>query len=107
MTALYDEHAGALLSFVRRYVHDTHLAEDVVQETLLRAWAHLNRLDAAHGNPRSYLLTVARNVLTDRWRTEQRRPRLVSDDDALARSPPRTTSTLRSRAGSSPRRYAG
>lgn len=87
MTALYAEHADALFSFVRRYVADRQRAEDVVQETLLRAWRHLDRLDVHSGNPRSYLFTVARNVLTDQWRSEQRRPRLVSDDQAVAAVP--------------------
>ena len=45
MTALYTEHYGVLLSFVSRYVRDRHRAEDLVQETLLRAWKHIGRLD--------------------------------------------------------------
>ena len=39
MRALYDEHAGPLLAFVLRLVAgDRQRAEDVVQETLVRAW---------------------------------------------------------------------
>ncbi|CAM5527654.1 RNA polymerase sigma factor [Streptomyces abikoensis] len=39
MRALYEEHAGPLLAFVLRLVDgDRQRAEDVVQETLLRAW---------------------------------------------------------------------
>ena len=87
MTVLHDEHAGVLMVFVRRYVDSAEQAEDVVQETLLRAWRHLDRLDPALGSPRSYLFTVARNVLTDQWRARERRPRLVSDDAALDASP--------------------
>jgi RNA polymerase sigma-70 factor (ECF subfamily) len=69
---LHDEHAGVLYAFVHRYTDDRQLAEDVVQETLLRAWQHLDRLDT--DEPRSYLFTVARNVLTDAWRARKRRP---------------------------------
>ena len=87
MTALHDEHAGVLFAFVLRYVPDRDQALDVVQETLLRAWRHLGELDPARGDTRSYLFTVARNVLTDQWRAEQRRPRLVSDDAALQAHP--------------------
>lgn len=87
MTALYTEHYDALLGFVYRYVRDRHRAEDVVQETLLRAWRNIDRIDLARGTVRSYLLTVARNVLTNAWRDEQRRPRLVSDDTAIAAAP--------------------
>lgn len=69
---LHDDHAGVLYAFVHRYTDDRQLVEDVVQETLLRAWQRLDRLDT--DDPRSYLFTVARNVLTDAWRARQRRP---------------------------------
>ena len=84
MTALHDEHAGALFTFALRYVGDDRdQARDVVQETLLRAWRHLDKIDPEHTDPRSYLFTVARNLLTDQWRAAQRRPRLVNDDVRL------------------------
>lgn len=69
---LHEEHAAVLFAFVHRYTDDRQLVEDVVQETLLRAWQRLDRLDI--DDPRSYLFTVARNVLTDVWRAKQRRP---------------------------------
>lgn len=87
MRALYEQHADVLLRFVLRFTPDRSSAEDVVQETMLRAWRHLDRIDPTRGNPRSYLLTVARNVLTDRWRASERRPRLVTDDQALRDAP--------------------
>src|SRR4029450_13640075 len=83
MTALYTEHYAVLLSFVLRYVHDRHRAEDMVQETLLRACKHPDRLDTDQGRTRSYLLTIARNVVTNAWRAEQRRPHLVGDEAAV------------------------
>ena len=70
MTALYTEHYAVLLSFVSRYVQDRHKAEDLVQETLLRAWKHIDHLDTEPGRIRSYLLTIARNVVTNAWRAE-------------------------------------
>ena len=87
MTALYTEHYSVLLSFISRYVHDRHKAEDLVQETLLRAWKHIDHLDTEPGRTRSYLLTIARNVVTNAWRAEQRRPHLVADEGAVAMMP--------------------
>src|SRR3712207_5198394 len=87
MTALYTEHYAVLLSFVSRYVQDRHKAEDLVQETLLRAWRHIDHLEPDPGRTRSYLLTIARNVVTNAWRAEQRRPRLVADDAAVEAMP--------------------
>jgi RNA polymerase sigma-70 factor (ECF subfamily) len=58
MQQLHDEHAAALWSYcVRLTGHDHARAEDVVQETLLRAW----------------LYTVARNIVIDEWRTKRAR----------------------------------
>ncbi|WP_411284305.1 sigma-70 family RNA polymerase sigma factor [Lapillicoccus sp.] len=87
MTALHDQHAGALYAFALRYVDDRDQARDIVQETLLRAWRHLDKLDPEHTDPRAYLFTVARNLLTDQWRATQRRPRLVHDDVRLEAQP--------------------
>jgi RNA polymerase sigma-70 factor, ECF subfamily len=79
---LHDEHAGVLYAFVHRYTDDRQLAEDVVQETLLRAWQRLDQLDT--DDPRSYLFTVARNILTDTWRARQRRPVEIGEDHTPA-----------------------
>jgi RNA polymerase sigma-70 factor (ECF subfamily) len=87
MTALHTEHYQVLLGFVLRYARSREQAEDVVQETLLRAWRNVGQLDSRRASTRSYLFTIARNVLTDHWRAEQRRPRLVSDDEAIAAVP--------------------
>jgi RNA polymerase sigma-70 factor (ECF subfamily) len=87
MTALYTEHYAVLLSFISRYVPDRHKAEDLVQETLLRAWRHIDHLDPDPARTRSYLLTIARNVVTNAWRAEQRRPHLVADEAAVESAP--------------------
>ena len=78
---LYAAHGGVLLGYARRLVGgDTARAEDVVQETLLRAWRHPSSLDPArHGGTsvRAWLLTVARNVVIDGERARRARPREV------------------------------
>ena len=86
-TALYTEHYTVLLGFIARYVHDWHKAEDLVQETMLRAWRNIDRLDTGPGRTRSYLLAIGRNVVTNAWRAEQRRPHLVTDQAAVAAVP--------------------
>lgn len=76
--ALYDEHAGPLLAFVLRLVGgDRHRAEDVVQETLLRAWRNAEQLRNATGSTRPWLVTVARRIVIDGHRSRQARPREV------------------------------
>ncbi|HEY6738778.1 MAG TPA: sigma factor, partial [Actinopolymorphaceae bacterium] len=64
MRALYAEHAGPLFGYVLRLVRgDRQRAEDVVQETLVRAWRHPEALDPARGPLRAWLATVARNIV--------------------------------------------
>ncbi|GAC1326710.1 MAG: sigma-70 family RNA polymerase sigma factor [Mycobacteriales bacterium] len=85
LRALYAEHAGPLFAFALRLTGDRSRAEDVVQETLLRAWRSADRLEpSAAGTLRGWLFTVARNVVTDLWRADAVRPRLVNDEVALA-----------------------
>jgi RNA polymerase sigma-70 factor (ECF subfamily) len=70
---LYDEHGGPLLGYILRLTGgDRQQAEDVVQETLLRAWRHP---EALTGRPvRPWLFTVARNLVVDAHRARQARP---------------------------------
>jgi RNA polymerase sigma-70 factor (ECF subfamily) len=80
---LYVEHAGVLLGYTRRLLGgDTARAEDVVQETLLRAWRHpevLERSERQGTSIRGWLVTVARNIVIDNERARRSRPREVSD----------------------------
>ncbi|GAA4354250.1 sigma-70 family RNA polymerase sigma factor [Angustibacter luteus] len=73
MRALHDEHAGALWAFVVRLTGDRMQAQDIVQETLLRAWKHPEVLDPSRGSPRGWLYTVARRLVVDDWRTKRSR----------------------------------
>ena len=83
MRLLYEEHAGPLLMFVLRLTAgDRQRAEDVVQETLLRAWRNAHRLGTS-GQPslRPWLVTVARRIVIDEHRSEQARPQEAYDQD--------------------------
>lgn len=52
-------------------------AEDLVQDTLLRAWRSLDTFDGRH--PRAWLLTILRNAEVNRHR--RRRPDLLDNPD--------------------------
>ena len=84
MRALYDEHAGAVLGYALRLADgDRQRAEDLLQETFLRAWRHPEALAAERGSVRPWLFTVARNLAVDAHRARRARPPEVSDE-ALA-----------------------
>ncbi len=78
--ALYEEHAGPLLGYVRRLTGDPGRAEDVVQEALLRAWQHPQAFEPGRerSSVRGWLFTVARNLVVDGERARKARPREVS-----------------------------
>lgn len=72
--SLYEEHGQALLAYAARITGDRAAAEDVLQETLLRAWRNAEGLVEGEGSMRSWLFTVARNIMTDRFRARRARP---------------------------------
>ncbi|NKQ56860.1 sigma-70 family RNA polymerase sigma factor [Amycolatopsis sp. K13G38] len=77
--ALYEEHGRALLAYATRLMNDRAAAEDVVQETLVRAWRHPDALVNGKGSVRGWLLTVTRNIVTDRYRARAARPAEVAE----------------------------
>ena len=84
LRALYEQHAGPLFAYALRLTSgDRGRSEDIVQETLLRAWRHPQALDPSRGPVRSWLFTVARNIAVDAHRARRARPTEVGDD-ALA-----------------------
>jgi RNA polymerase sigma-70 factor, ECF subfamily len=79
---LYRMHGGQLFGYlVRLTLGDTRLAEDILQETLLRAWLHLQRRPTAVNEFRPWLYTVARRILVDVLRARRTRPPEVMAPD--------------------------
>jgi RNA polymerase sigma-70 factor (ECF subfamily) len=80
LRVLYDAHASVLLAYALRLTGgDRARAEDVVQETLVRAWRNLHRLDDAVAPVRPWLFTVAQRVAIDAHRARRARPAEVGD----------------------------
>jgi RNA polymerase sigma-70 factor (ECF subfamily) len=73
--ALYAEHGPALTFFVMRLNGgDRHSAEDVLQETMLRAWRNSDTLRGSGRSPRPWLFAVARRLVIDAKRNRDTRP---------------------------------
>jgi RNA polymerase sigma-70 factor, ECF subfamily len=78
MRALYFEHAAPLLRYALHLTSgDKQRAEDIVQETLLRAWQHPEAIVSRPARP--WLFAVARNLAVDAHRARQARPREVGE----------------------------
>jgi RNA polymerase sigma-70 factor, ECF subfamily len=91
LRAMFAEHGDALYAHALRLASgDRQRAEDLVQETLLRAWRHPDALNPDRGSVRAWLFTTARNLAIDSWRRRSVRvgevitdspPEPVSDDE--------------------------
>jgi RNA polymerase sigma-70 factor (ECF subfamily) len=84
LDVLYAQHAAPLLAYVQRLLGgDRAQAEEVVQETFLRAWRQRAVLSGETARP--WLYTVARRLVIDSYR--KRRPAPVERTDAGAAAP--------------------
>lgn len=94
MQALYDEHAAPLWRYTFSLVHDAGRAEDIVQETLLRAWQRPQVLDQSAMPARAWLFTVARNMVIDEHRSARNRRELRTDAPPEQPSPDQSERAL-------------
>lgn len=62
---------------------DADWAEDVVQETFLRAWRHWKYLTPEYGSVRGWLMRVAHNLVMDGYRSARMRRGEAPLDDSV------------------------
>ena len=77
---LHRRYVGSIYRLVRRKLGDALLAEDIAQETFLKALRMMDRVDESF-NFGGWVHTVARNLCFDELRRRQRDPRVDDSDD--------------------------
>jgi RNA polymerase sigma-70 factor (ECF subfamily) len=77
--AIFAEHGRAMQLYATRLLNDRVLAEDVVQEALVRLWQHPEVLTNGRGSVRGWLLTTVRNIVISRHRARVVRPWEVAE----------------------------
>jgi RNA polymerase sigma-70 factor (ECF subfamily) len=77
---LHKRYVGSIYRLVRRKLGDALLAEDISQETFLKALRMLDRVDDSF-NFGGWVHTVARNLCYDELRRRQRDQRVEDNDD--------------------------
>ena len=80
MRVLSDVHGPVLTRFVTRLTGDFAFSQDVVQESLLRAWKNGRILEQGESAARAWLFTVARNIVIDDWRSARNAREFATDD---------------------------
>jgi RNA polymerase sigma-70 factor (ECF subfamily) len=73
ISELWSAHGAALVRFALKLtLGDRQRAEDIVQETLLRAWRHPEVVGTGRTAIRPWLFTVTRHIAIDMWRARSR-----------------------------------
>ena len=87
--AWYNDHRGTVYRYIRFRVATRETAEDVTSEVFMKALRAIDRYDPGRAAPRTWLLRIARNAVTDHLRSLRRRGSLHV---SLDRSTPPTPS---------------
>ena len=81
MSTLWRLHGGALLRFAQKLtLGDGQRAEDIVQETMVRAWRNPEIVNDREHLVRPWLFTVTRHVAIDLWRSRARHEEIIDDE---------------------------
>lgn len=74
---LYQRHVDGVYAYIALRVRDAGLAEDLTQDVFLSAWRSLGSF-TWQGSLAPWLMRIAHNRIANHWRTQGRRPELVS-----------------------------
>lgn len=78
---LISRHLKPIYNFVRRLVGDAAVAEDITQETFIRAWRHLKNFDQ-NKNFRTWIFEIAKNASFDFLRKKKSIPFSDFEDES-------------------------
>ncbi|TGD80657.1 sigma-70 family RNA polymerase sigma factor [Hymenobacter wooponensis] len=73
MTIFYDKYSAALYGVIFRIVKKEEIAEDVLQEAMVKIWHSFGSYDADKGRLFTWVMNVCRNLAIDKIRSRQYR----------------------------------
>jgi RNA polymerase sigma-70 factor, ECF subfamily len=82
--AAYDEHVWDVYGFFGYRLSSREEAEDLTQATFERALKAWSRFDPSRASAKTWLLTIAKNLLIDHYRGAAQRRQTPLDDEHLA-----------------------
>ena len=83
---VYDEHVWDVYGFFAYRLRSRGDVEDLTQTTFERALKAWSRYDPTRASPRTWLMSIAGNLLIDHFRADKSRRQAPLDDDALPES---------------------
>jgi RNA polymerase sigma-70 factor (ECF subfamily) len=87
---LYDHYVGGIYRFIYYRVGSAQLAEDLTSETFVRGLRAVNRFSWQGKDFGAWLTTIARNLITDHFKSSRSRLEIVSDSVPETRQSPPT-----------------
>lgn len=81
--AWYEDHRGVVYRYIRFRLSSRDAAEDITSTVFLKALRALDSYDPSRASPRTWLLRIARNAVTDHLRRLKRKGSLHVSLDAV------------------------
>jgi RNA polymerase sigma-70 factor, ECF subfamily len=82
-SVLYDSYAAALFGVISRMVTDKDIAEELLQDTFIKIWKHIDLYNATKGTLFTWMLNIARNTCKDYFRSKQHRFKMQVTENGL------------------------
>lgn len=80
---LYESYSAALFGLITKWIKDTEVAENLLQDVFVKAWRNRLQYDAAKGRIFTWLYNITRNICIDHFRSKaykQSKASILSDD---------------------------
>ena len=94
LSTLFECHGGALRRYTHSLTRNAALTEDIVQETMLRAWQRPKVLELDKDAAQAWLFTVARRLVIDDARSARSRREVAAPGEGEGAALDRTDAVL-------------
>ncbi len=78
LSILYDNYSGAIFGLIIRMCHDREMAENLLQDTFVKAWENASSYDPEKGRFYTWLYRIAKNITLNALRKDRN---LIQNDD--------------------------
>jgi len=69
LVQVYDRYYASLSGIIFKYVNDVELTEELIQETFVKIWLHIDSYDHSKGRLFTWMVNIARNLSIDKLRS--------------------------------------